>query len=263
MPGPGRTRRGIGHRHGQQISTAAAGHEAHRWPHWLGPAVVGVLGGTVDVVEAYWIGNRLLRAVDARMMAESLEDRFRPSLGRSWSALGKAAGSGASPHHSFHVLRGLPLCGDAPDRSRRRAAARPRPLPDPVGSRRGRRSGSRAGADSAARLGWSTTSSRGADGRAGENPYGWDGGWFPSSRPAIGVRCTGTGCATASATLKSRLCAVRPCAVTPCAVWTPPTMPRPTCWRELANGPTRRVLGAVLQRQHLDDRSECVVEVLL
>ena len=65
----------------------------------------------LDVVEAYWIGNELLDRVDARLMAASLEDRFRPRLGRAWESLGHAAALGALPHHSFHVLGVYPYVG--------------------------------------------------------------------------------------------------------------------------------------------------------
>ena len=64
-----------------------------------------------DVVEAYWIGNRLLDRVDARLMATSLEERFRPRLGLGWDRLGEAAGAGARPHHSYHVLGVYPYVG--------------------------------------------------------------------------------------------------------------------------------------------------------
>jgi hypothetical protein len=65
----------------------------------------------LDVVEAYWIGNSLLDHVGARLMAASLEERFRPHLGRGWTPLGDAAGRGAVPHHSFHVLGVYPYVG--------------------------------------------------------------------------------------------------------------------------------------------------------
>jgi hypothetical protein len=64
-----------------------------------------------DVVEAYWIGNRLLQNVSPRTMGDSMEERFRPVLGRRWSPLGEAAGDGALPHHSFHVLGVYPYVG--------------------------------------------------------------------------------------------------------------------------------------------------------
>ncbi len=63
------------------------------------------------VVEAYWIGNDLLDQVDARRMSVSLEERFRPRLGRGWEHLGAAAGAGARAHHSFHVLGVYPYVG--------------------------------------------------------------------------------------------------------------------------------------------------------
>ena len=65
----------------------------------------------VRVVEAYWVGNDLLQGVDGRVLAASLEERFRPRLGRAWAALGESSGAGALPHHSFHVLGVYPYVG--------------------------------------------------------------------------------------------------------------------------------------------------------
>ena len=65
-----------------------------------------------QVVEAYWLGNDLLRGVEARALYDSLRARF----GRQLRArdlelvLGKAPG-GAHPHHSFHVLEVCPRIG--------------------------------------------------------------------------------------------------------------------------------------------------------
>ncbi|GAC1300417.1 MAG: DUF6390 family protein [Ktedonobacteraceae bacterium] len=65
-----------------------------------------------SVVEAYWLGNDLLQGVEARMLYDSLRDRF----GRQMRArdlelvLGKAP-AGAHPHHSFHVLEVCPRNG--------------------------------------------------------------------------------------------------------------------------------------------------------
>src|SRR5512135_1230238 len=59
------------------------------------------------VVEAYWIGNRLLDAVRARALYDHLRDvqrigdRMGPVL---LERLGDKAMRGAVPHHSFHVL---------------------------------------------------------------------------------------------------------------------------------------------------------------
>ena len=65
-----------------------------------------------QVVEAYWLGNDLLRGVEARALYDSLHARF----GRQMRArdlelvLGKAP-AGAHPHHSFHVLEVCPRNG--------------------------------------------------------------------------------------------------------------------------------------------------------
>ena len=57
------------------------------------------------VVEAYWIGNDLLNHVEARLLYDSLLERFDKQMQRRTRALilGKAP-AGARPHHSFHVL---------------------------------------------------------------------------------------------------------------------------------------------------------------
>jgi Family of unknown function (DUF6390) len=58
-----------------------------------------------QVVEAYWLGNELLAAVEVRQLYDSLLERFGKQLqGRTRElVLGKAP-AGARPHHSFHVL---------------------------------------------------------------------------------------------------------------------------------------------------------------
>ncbi len=83
------------------------------WPYLELIAHASGIGDPLDarVVEAYWIGNRLLQNVDPPAMATSMEERFRPLLGRSWSPLGDASGAGALPHHSFHVLGVYPYVG--------------------------------------------------------------------------------------------------------------------------------------------------------
>ena len=63
------------------------------------------------MVEAYWIGNGLLDHVPIHLMAESLEERFRPRLGRAWSPLADAAIGGAQRAASFHVLGVYPYVG--------------------------------------------------------------------------------------------------------------------------------------------------------
>jgi hypothetical protein len=57
------------------------------------------------VVEAYWIGNELLRIVEARQLYDTLSERANRQLtGRVRElVLGKAP-AGARPHHNFHVF---------------------------------------------------------------------------------------------------------------------------------------------------------------
>ena len=62
------------------------------------------------VVEAYWIGNDLLR-VAARHMSRALDDRFRRRAGRHWDAIASAVPAGAVPHHSHHVFGVYPWVG--------------------------------------------------------------------------------------------------------------------------------------------------------
>ncbi len=58
------------------------------------------------VVEAYWIGNRLLEEVERQALYSHLEDQgLKDRLGgRSFSLLEDKIRHGAVPHHSFHVL---------------------------------------------------------------------------------------------------------------------------------------------------------------
>jgi len=65
------------------------------------------------VVEAYWIGNPLLDAVEVRQMYASLAERFTGRLrGRAREWVLSKAPAGALPHHSFHVLDVYRLIGD-------------------------------------------------------------------------------------------------------------------------------------------------------
>lgn len=64
-----------------------------------------------DVVEAYWIGNRLLDRVDISSFGHAMEERFRSRAGRSWDALVDAVVSGIGPHHGFHVFCVYPWVG--------------------------------------------------------------------------------------------------------------------------------------------------------
>lgn len=64
------------------------------------------------VVEAYWLGNPLLREVGPRARHDDLTDRFRPrTQPREWRWLEDKAGGSSMVHHSFHVLEILPRIG--------------------------------------------------------------------------------------------------------------------------------------------------------
>jgi Family of unknown function (DUF6390) len=64
------------------------------------------------VVEAYWLGNGLLREVGPRARHDDLTDRFRPrTQSREWRWLADKAGGPSMVHHSFHVLEILPRIG--------------------------------------------------------------------------------------------------------------------------------------------------------
>lgn len=64
-----------------------------------------------DVVEAYWLGNDLLRRVDARVFAAHLADRFETRAGPGFADIATLALLGAVPHHNFHVLAVYPWVG--------------------------------------------------------------------------------------------------------------------------------------------------------
>jgi hypothetical protein len=57
------------------------------------------------VVEAYWVGNRMLERVGAASLFSSLRERFRPRMdARAFSWLTGSLGDGTRPHHNFHVF---------------------------------------------------------------------------------------------------------------------------------------------------------------
>lgn len=63
------------------------------------------------VVEAYWLGNRLLDQIDLLTLGNSLEDRFRSRAGWDWAAISEALNDGGRPTHSFHVFCIYPWVG--------------------------------------------------------------------------------------------------------------------------------------------------------
>lgn len=63
------------------------------------------------VVEAYWLGNRLLLGVGTALLNESAVDRFRRRAGRDWDHIAAAVWAGGLAHHSFHVFAVYPWVG--------------------------------------------------------------------------------------------------------------------------------------------------------
>jgi Family of unknown function (DUF6390) len=63
------------------------------------------------VVEAYWVGSRLLERVDMATLGGALTERFRGRAGRSFERLTETVPTGALPHHSFHVFGVYPWVG--------------------------------------------------------------------------------------------------------------------------------------------------------
>ncbi len=63
------------------------------------------------VVEAYWVGNRLLDTVPLGRIADSMEERFRSRVGSAFGWLADGVLQGGVPHHSFHVFGVYPWVG--------------------------------------------------------------------------------------------------------------------------------------------------------
>lgn len=63
------------------------------------------------VVEAYWVGNRLLDRVEPGSLARHVDDRFRGRIGRAREHVFDAVALGAVPHHCFHVFAVYPWLG--------------------------------------------------------------------------------------------------------------------------------------------------------
>ena len=84
------------------------------WPYLQLIAGANHIADPLDrrVVEAYWLGNDLLRAVGPNSLASSLELRFRPRLRPDgWRWLATKPADGAVPVHAFHVLDVFPRLG--------------------------------------------------------------------------------------------------------------------------------------------------------
>ena len=94
------------------IQSAARGFEG-AWPYL---ELIAHSNGRADpldpaVVEAYWLGNRLLDQVSLRTFGDEFEARFRSRAGRAWDDLVAGVIAGARPHHNFHVFGVYPWLG--------------------------------------------------------------------------------------------------------------------------------------------------------
>jgi len=84
------------------------------WPYLELIARANGIADPLDpaVVDAYWIGNDLLRSVTPGMLGRSLETRFRPRLrADGWRWMAGTPEAGAAPVHAFHVLDVFPKVG--------------------------------------------------------------------------------------------------------------------------------------------------------
>jgi len=92
---------------------ALARQFAGAWPYL---ELIAASSGRPDpldaaVVDAYWVGNRLLNQVDPRIFATHLAGRFETRAGQGLKDLATLALLGAVPHHNFHVLAVYPWVG--------------------------------------------------------------------------------------------------------------------------------------------------------
>ncbi len=84
------------------------------WPYLGLIAAANAIADPLDprVVDAYWLGSDLLRAIRPATFGADLERRFRPRLREhGWRWLASAANDGALPVHAFHVLDVFPKVG--------------------------------------------------------------------------------------------------------------------------------------------------------
>ena len=83
------------------------------WPYLRLIAAANGIDDALDarVVEAYWIGNRLLDRVAPVVLGTSLDERFRRIAGRAWPRIADAVCAGSLPHHNFHVFSVYPWVG--------------------------------------------------------------------------------------------------------------------------------------------------------
>jgi hypothetical protein len=97
---------------GRDLAALARGFDG-AWPYLRLIAGANGIADPLDarVVEAYWVGNRLLDRVGPAGLGRSLDERFRARAGRAFEQLAAPVLAGAVPHHSFHVLCVYPWLG--------------------------------------------------------------------------------------------------------------------------------------------------------
>jgi hypothetical protein len=97
---------------GPDLVQLARGFEA-AWPYLTLIANANAIADPLDdrVVEAYWVGNRLLDGVGAAALGRFLEERFKPRVGRRWDTLSEVPAGPSVPHHNVHVLVVYPWVG--------------------------------------------------------------------------------------------------------------------------------------------------------
>jgi hypothetical protein len=86
---------------------------AGAWPYLELIAAESHIADPLDrrVVEAYWVGNRLLETVGVTSIGNSVEERFRFRAGRRFPTLIDGVEAGGVPHHNFHVFEISPWLG--------------------------------------------------------------------------------------------------------------------------------------------------------
>lgn len=94
------------------LRALATGFEG-AWPYLELIAGANGIADPLDarVVDAYWVGNRLLARVPPSALAGQLDVRFARRAGPDLTALVAPAGSGAVAQHSFHVFAVSPWLG--------------------------------------------------------------------------------------------------------------------------------------------------------
>jgi len=83
------------------------------WPYLQLIAGCNGISDPLDarVVQAYWVGNDLLRQVPSSSLVSSLDERFARRAGRNFAPMAAAAPLGGVPQHNFHVFAVYPWLG--------------------------------------------------------------------------------------------------------------------------------------------------------